>query len=310
MMAPKVPTILVPRSAHDDAQDTALVSAVVDFVNAMLFEAAYERGEIPREAMLAYHTDYYLGQVMNGGHEGFVDNGFWEPRMVEDIAAGLDAMRAEPYRGIFSDLRRLVEAEGRPADDPAMGALDDRFFAQDAYETFSPAIARWLRGLPVLEVVADADLAGRMRGLAEANAQGPARLAAREAEARRAVAQDPIHVAARLLCERAGCLPVHAVTSGDPSAVAPDGRMGGWTVDTGDDTKMVFLFDDVAILCDTYLADGTRSTRARMERYLAETADDPGNLSHLSLFSRIEQREIARIPARLVAAAVEAAKDG
>ncbi|ONG50031.1 hypothetical protein BKE38_19785 [Pseudoroseomonas deserti] len=303
-----VQTILVKQSSLNDPQPFALVGDTVDFVNTLQAHGAFLPEELPRDALRAYHCDDYLAQVMNGGHGQFVGNRRWPEPMIRDIAEGLAAMQAEPYARIFAELRTIVARHGsweQAETAPELEALDDRFFALDAYQTFSPRIAAWLRGLPILEPVPDADLPARLEALRHPD--HAARLAERAHAAEAARAREPLWVAGRMLCALAGCAPMGGLVAGDPTARAPDGREGAWTIATAEENKVLFLFDDVAILCDAYLADGSRVTQARMQAHFAAIEADPDDLHLLDVFSEVTHRELARIPASQVQAAVRAA---
>lgn len=313
-----VTRILVSQSTHASKDATAIVAEVVDFVNAMMHQGYYLRNELPISALRVFHTDYYLAQVANGGHSQFVLNSRWDPIVIQDITDGLKAMHALPYTSIFADLRKLIEsdkrrtraiAEGRAFDenDAAIKALDDRFFAQDPYAAFSPIIAGFLRKLPELEVVPDQEYRARVQQLAEANPQRMVRLAGREREAMIGNLVNPLRVAAQLLCMRGDCLPLQAIGGGDPTAVAPDGREGtGWHLQTGDGHKVMFVFNDLAYLCETHLPDGRKLTNELMSEINAKVA--AGEVNVLTAFSKMMQHEVANVPVREIASAIEAAK--
>ena len=206
----RVPSIVVRQSAYASSKQTDIVSDAVDFVNYMQQQGAYLRNEIPPNSFLIYHTDYYLAQVANGGHGQFVGNSGWNPIIIKDINEGLAAMNAEPYRSIFSDLCRLIESDKERAEriaegsgfgeiDPAIKALDERFFEHDTYETFSPMIAHWLRSLPELEVASDANYTQRVQELCDANPQREARLAVHHEQVLNANLENPLWVAGQLL---------------------------------------------------------------------------------------------------------------
>lgn len=310
--------IVVTQSVFDSGDPVKFVQQVVEFVNALFDRGAYLREEIPANALRSYHTDYYLAQVCNGGHTQFVANGQWVPQVVRDVREGLALMGLEAYAQIFADLcafidddretvKRLSEMLWSEAKEPVLEALDKRFFALHRNDDFTPAHARWLRSLPELEVVADADHARRLQALYDANPQRAARQAAARREALTRGLEDPLRVAARLLCMRAGCLPVAGVGGGSLNDLAPDGRRGtGWRIQSAGGRQVMFLFDDVALLCESYLPDGRRITNdllADQQKQLMA-----GDLSALDGYSGVRNKEIARIPAAEIADAVEAAR--
>src|SRR3954452_22579319 len=89
--------VVVPRKALEAAQDPEkadyLTGAVVDYVNQIQRVGVFTRGELPAAAMQAYHADYYLAQVNNGGHSQFIGNTgiAMLPTTSGDALAGLEA---------------------------------------------------------------------------------------------------------------------------------------------------------------------------------------------------------------------------
>ncbi len=313
-----VADVLVSQSVYESDDPAVIVAQNVDFVNRLLNQGAYLPDEVPLNARRSYHTDYYLAQVSNGGHGQFVGNSRWAPIIIEDIGEGLAAIGAAPFDAIFRDLCRLIASDGARAEaiaksggfgepDPAIAELDRRYFAQDAYRVITPANARWLHSLPELRVVGDVDYPAAVQAVCEANPQRAARLAARERDGIAARLLDPVRVASRLLCMKVNSMPITGYGGGDPSAIAPDGRQGvGWHIQSRAGRQVVFVFDDVAYLCESYLADGRRVTpevMAEQRRHL-----ETGDMDSLSAFSRIVYQEVAQIPSVHVAAAIEAAK--
>lgn len=313
-----VANILVSQSAYDSRDPSTIVAQNAAFVNGLLTQGAYLRDELPADAMRSYHVDYYLAQVSNGGHGQLVGNSRWQPFIVKDIAEGLEAMRAQPFDVIFRDLCRLMASDSARAEriaksggfgekDPAIAELDERYFAQDAHKIITPANDRWLRSLPELKVVPNAEYAAALQTLCNANPDRAARLAAREREGMAARLVDPVRVATRLLCMKANCLPILAFGGGDPVAIAPDGRQGvGWQIQSRAGRQIVFLFNDFAYLCETYLVDGRKLTPELMAEQRQHLLSR--DLTGLEAFSKLSHKEIARIPGAHVAGAIEAAK--
>jgi hypothetical protein len=85
--------IIVPEKAFKSESPYELVQSVVNFVNFALRHAFFHRDEIAQNAMRAYHVDYYLAQVNNGGHSQFAANSNMLDVILKDIDEGLDAMR-------------------------------------------------------------------------------------------------------------------------------------------------------------------------------------------------------------------------
>lgn len=310
------PPIVVRRSVVEAADPAALVQAVVGYVNTMVLEGQYLHGELAPEAMWSYRTDYYLAQVTNGGHGQFVGNSRWAKSIIDYVRNGLAAMSAVPCDAIFDDLCKLIEADearakviaaGRGFGDIDRGikALDDRFFAAKCYETITPANAAWLKTLPNLEIVDDARFAERMRELFRANPHFALRTEQAERTKLEFALTDPMQVAARMLAVASRRLPFRRISGGRHDK-APDGREGiGWVVFLGSGHARMFIFDDVAILCETQLADGRTFTPAlEVERAKLAKA---GAVEQLKPYDDRKDVEVARIPASLITEAREAA---
>jgi hypothetical protein len=104
--------IIVPENAYRSESPAELVQAVVNFVNFALRQAYFNRDEIAQNAMRAYHVDFYLAQVNNGGHAQFAANSNMLDVILKDVGEGLDAMRHEAA-GIYK--RFLTFAKAEPA---------------------------------------------------------------------------------------------------------------------------------------------------------------------------------------------------
>lgn len=173
--------ILVPRSAFDarNEEPAKLVGAVVDYVNFLTQQARYQRAEICEAAMWAYHTDFYLAQVNNGGHEQFILN---SRRLLDvvlaDVLFGLKSMNAKEHLMLARRMSQWVlEHEDAlhgqsplPTDglDPLVD-LDQPFFALESLQPMVAKNAAWLATHPALRVVSDEDLDGELEKIAAAN---------------------------------------------------------------------------------------------------------------------------------------------
>ena len=74
----RLTTVIVPRKWVDAAAEPDgayhMSAAIVDYVNDVQQAGVFARHEMPAKAMQAYHADYYLAQVNNGGHSQFIGN--------------------------------------------------------------------------------------------------------------------------------------------------------------------------------------------------------------------------------------------
>ncbi|HEX8553223.1 MAG TPA: hypothetical protein VF695_00820 [Sphingomonas sp.] len=199
---PPVTDIIVSQSLFDSDDPHDLPYAVVEYVNYLIHTAGYERDELPREALWSFYVDYYLAQVNNGGHGQFAGNSGWREATVVDIQSGLEAMGLDEALEVFEGLMlfahehpdRFVaaaEAGGFGDIDPVIRDLDDRFFAGPSH-AIAPANGAWLRELPNLRVVPDAEREAVLEQIAAANTAADARRAARERIAREAEERDPL----------------------------------------------------------------------------------------------------------------------
>jgi hypothetical protein len=202
--------IIVPENAYRSESPAELVQAVVNFVNFALRQAYFNRDEIAQNAMRAYHVDFYLAQVNNGGHAQFAANSNMLDVILKDVGEGLDAMRHEAA-GIYK--RFLTFAKAEPARmakvlkgggfgdvDPFMDGIDKEFYALNAKAPLVNANRDWLMTLPELQVVPDSEYIAVTDAFAATNRQAEQRKAEREQAAREADLKDPLKRAMIYLC--------------------------------------------------------------------------------------------------------------
>jgi hypothetical protein len=175
--------VLVRRSALDavraDPGAYDLVGAVVDFVNTMFEHGCYGRDEISQKAVQAYHADYYLAQVNNGGHSQFIRNcGGNAPFVWADARAGLEAMGASGQADLLDRMIEWAEAHpeeaasqtgfngGRAAE---LDELDTAFYATEKATPMIRLSTRWIFGWPELRAVDNAEYEQAMNHMAFLN---------------------------------------------------------------------------------------------------------------------------------------------
>jgi hypothetical protein len=175
--------VVVPSKALEAARDPEkadhLTGAVVDYVNEIQSVGVYTAGELPAVAIEAYHADYYLSQVYNGGHRQFIGNTGLAmlPTTSGDALAGLKAMGASSQHQILQEMIAWVEAhpgeaalqtgfENRAA---ALSALDRRFFAAEQQQPMTQLAARWIASWPELHAVAQEQYSSEIERLAQLN---------------------------------------------------------------------------------------------------------------------------------------------
>ena len=135
----RLTTVIVPRKWVDAAAtpDGAyhMSAAIVDYVNDVQQAGVFARHEMPAKAMQAYHADYYLAQVNNGGHSQFIGNsGELLRTITADALAGLEAMGAEAQHQILTEMAAWAAAN--PADAGAQDGFGIR--ARAARRAWTP----------------------------------------------------------------------------------------------------------------------------------------------------------------------------
>jgi len=186
----RLTTVVVPRAALDAATEPnkarELTQAVVDYVNNMQRVGVYPRHEMPAEAMQAYHANYYVDQVSNGGHSQFIRNTgvAMLPAASADALGGLEAMGARAQRQILAEMIAWLTANPEQARAqngssrvPALDQLDKRFLDAERETPMTPLAARWIARWPDLRPVAGVQYRAELDRLAQLNPQlGPRRV--------------------------------------------------------------------------------------------------------------------------------------
>lgn len=254
----KIEEIVVPESALRGVPPGDITIAVVVFVQDVLGECAYEFEELPINAQLAFAVNRYVAQTANGGHTQFYNNTGRQSDFLQMVRSGLDACGARPYLEIFDEFCALVNSKDVviPTDPlapthPEIEKVDKQFYSLDPYKTLMGAISTWVRDLPEFRSVPHSHYQEVIARLREANTEREARLAARKRAEIESHLTDPLRVAAGLLLAQSQ-QELRSITAGQYAAIAPDGREGtAWTIFASDSQRFhLFVFDDVAFLCD------------------------------------------------------------
>jgi hypothetical protein len=308
MVTPVAP-IVVKQSIFDNSDHTKIVGAVVDFVNILRQQGAYLNSEMPVNAIRAYYVDYYLAQVMNGGHSQFIHNSHLQEAELRHIREGLALLKLGPFIDIFGNFEEHVMRDIARAREHGVenhNALDDRFFKLDPYKTLMPENGRWLKSLAEMRVVPDADYQHAMGALITANPRRAERLAERARATIKYRLKQPLFTAAALVAAR---LNLHSPSlGGGTSEVDPDGkRQTAWGISSQNGRGLLFLGDKEIIYTESYLDDGRRYTdeiaRQRRDALFA----NPANITSMMKQPKVVNREAIRIPASEINAAIEAA---
>jgi hypothetical protein len=207
-------TVIVRRSvaarAADPKQAHELVQEIVTFVNAMTHQGLYERAEIPGHALKAYHADFYLAQVNNGGHSQFIANAGRNLSLIlADARAGLSSMNAQAHLVIFEQMAAWVAQHPDEASKqtgftggraPLLDQLDQQFHEAECAAPMAEASARWIASWPELKLVDDAGYAEAMRRIVLMNPLRDSRLMSRSIASLITQTTDWFHVGIGLAC--------------------------------------------------------------------------------------------------------------
>lgn len=324
----KVEEIVVRESALQGVRPGDITIAVVVFVQDVVGECAYEFEELPINAQLAFRVNRYVAETANGGHTQLYNNTGRQSAFLQMVRSGLEACGALPYLQIFDEFCTLLDSksvviptETLAPTHPEIKKLDNRFYALDPYKTLMGAISDWVRQLPEFRSVPDSHYQDVIARLCEANTEREARLAARKRAEIEDRLTDPLRVAAGLLLAQSK-RELRSITGGQPGAIAPNGREEtAWTLFAHDGQRFhLFVFDDVAFLCDKeeLSADALQAAfREHEKRQPAAPPTVPDEMHmewvrekrRYSEFvwerKRSGYREIARVSAKAIADAIE-----
>jgi hypothetical protein len=209
----RLTTVIVPRKSVDAASKPEgafhLPTAVVAYVNDVQQAGIYARHEFPMRAVQAFHADYYLAQVNNGGHSQFISNsGAAFPKVVADALAGLEAMGAKAQHQILTEMIAWTDAnpEGARAQNgfsiraKALDELDTRFYASEKEMPIALLAARWISGWPELQIVEDDQYTSVIEQIGSLNPFRAARHIWRSVESIRHQFKDPLEISIAAAC--------------------------------------------------------------------------------------------------------------
>ncbi len=206
------PYIIVRKSSLASNSDKyQLALDVVDFINQAAHEALFYRGEVPPDAFRAYHVDYYIAQVQNGGHGQFAHNSRWSKVIIDNINQGLTEIGHQKALEIFRNFvsfsydeparfQSVIDGSGFGTIDPFIQNLDDEFF-EFVSDSLCFALREWIKKMPNLRPLSEEDFQYELRNLAKNNPNYLERRSALVAAEQLALANDPLHQALHFMCQ-------------------------------------------------------------------------------------------------------------
>lgn len=170
--------VLMTQEAVDDPDLTAPVETNITIVNHLLQTFRYKVEELPPEAIQSYAVDFYMAQVMNGGHEQFAHNANGQPHSWTFARSGLAAMGAAGHLRTFERFEHIIQRGDKRARDliagggfgpadPEVEEIDDAFYAAEEQQLLAELNSQWLRALPNLRVLPAAQLESWINELAD-----------------------------------------------------------------------------------------------------------------------------------------------
>ena len=210
----RLTTVIVPRKWVDAAAEPDgayhMSAAIVDYVNDVQQAGVFARHEMPAKAMQAYHADYYLAQVNNGGHSQFIGNsGELLRTITADALVGLEAMGADgpapnPDRdgrmGRRKPRGRRRAGRFRRPRGESLDGLDKRFYAAESETPIASLAARWIAGWPELRIVEDEQYTSAIEEIAASNPHLGPRLVWKGVQEIRYQLTDPLQIAVAAAC--------------------------------------------------------------------------------------------------------------
>jgi hypothetical protein len=163
--------VIVSEKSFRSPEGSEIIYSNVWFVNA-LKERLLTEAEIPVHALRSYYVDYYYAQRLNGGFSQFIYNSKGDPSLMRHVHEGLSAMGAQRHLAHLRGAEILVERLGQPGlkrffaslyfgrnrDRDELNAADDEFESLQRDQDLGDLNAKWLRQLPDLQVMPDAEM--------------------------------------------------------------------------------------------------------------------------------------------------------
>lgn len=221
--------ILVRESAYNSATPHDLPFEIVNFFRFATGNAQYVREELSPNALRSHYVTQYEGAVKNGGHGQYASHSGGERIYLTSVQEGLEAM-GHPMAAIHQKLldfaRSNPERMTQIANNGGFGEadrfetdLDGEFFRIEHQTPIMVAHNAWLKTLPELKAIPDAEFKEAKDALARANVGAAERARQRAAEQAAKDAKDPMIQALVYLCDKApGGYQFDRVVSGLPGS--------------------------------------------------------------------------------------------
>lgn len=217
------PSVIVSDVSLKSEDPYDIISSNIDFLNAQL-EEHLRHDELSPDGLRSYYVDYYLAQVNNGGFSQFVYNSRWDQKTIGFVRDGLSAMGARKHLELFNESAAIIdrigpdgmqkffasEYFGENKERDTLNEFDGKFFELSKHEDLVVLNSGWLKRLPGLVVMTEAEMKAEVERRASS-------LADRQERVADALAKEPRFMKLiRALCRKARH-ELSRVTAGDPT---------------------------------------------------------------------------------------------
>ena len=129
---------------------------VQGFVYGLMQSAGLGFDDFPREAVLSAAADFYLAEVANGGHNGFIANLEAYPTTFEQISEGLAMVGLQDVAAVYAELLAYEAANPEYSwstdwQDPVLQSLDERL--RPITGLAHQSHANWLKAQSFIRVI-------------------------------------------------------------------------------------------------------------------------------------------------------------
>jgi hypothetical protein len=236
----------------------------------MLNDGFYRHEELVQKAVQIYCADYYLAQVMNGGHSQFINNCRANaPYMWSGARLGLAGMGAGAHAGILDRMVAWAQANPQVAEmqtgfdggrAEALDELDDIFLAIEKTTPMIGVSTRWILKWPELRVVEDAGYEQALSDLAGMNPARAERQVARRIAGFRHRIDDWLHVSIGMATAAASTNELLVRINAGGSVSTQDGnKLLVWGVNTNKGLRYAYFTEDGVSLYAAVEGDDWRS---------------------------------------------------